>query len=116
MAINIGLVQADYRLAFEEVGFKGTLLINTADGTWESHSNIRMLLRKTNPYDLVDPVDQDQSVLMILAEDLPAGVDNLRKKDRIQDSNGKEMSIQKADFNKRRIVDTTLALECLVRG
>ena len=116
MSVNTGQIQADYRTAFNEVGFTGTILISTGTDAWTEYTGIRMLYRKVTPNDLIDPVDQDATVLMILAEDMPLGVTKLKTRDRVKGSDGREMTIVKNDWSRRTAQAVTFAIECLVKG
>ena len=116
MPVDLVSMRQRYAYSFDETGFSGTLLINSAAGVWDEHANIRMILRKARPDELVGSTEQDVSILMILAEDVPAGITNLKTRDRIRTDQGKELTFTKSDWTKRQVQGITFALEAKVQG
>lgn len=116
MSVNVGQIAIDYANAFNEVGFTGTVMINTGTDAWDSYSNVRMLFRKVTPDDLLEPVFEHSQILMILTADMPAGVTKLKTRDRVIGSDGREMTIARNDWTRRSAQANSFAIECLVKG
>lgn len=116
MAVNMDNMKARYIYAMEQVGVNCTLLINSAPGVWDEHPSIRMIFRRLRPDEIAEPVEQGTMVAMILASEMPSGVDKLKTRDRIRTDEGREFTIQKGDYVNREVQGETMMVEALVKG
>jgi hypothetical protein len=115
MGVNLANIKRSYKYAMAEAGTTVDLLINNGPGSWDTYPGIPALPRKFAAHELVPPLQQNDVKLIILAEDMPAGVTRLKTRDRVR-IEGREYTVEIGDYFSRQVKGVTVAVESVVRG
>ena len=93
-----------------------TLMVNNGTG-FDSYTGVMAHVSKYSETDLVagGAITLGDIKLVILADDIPVGIDRLESKDRIQ-IDGRAYSVINWDSYTRSVGDQTIAVEAAVRG
>lgn len=92
------------------------LMINNGAG-WDSYPDVMAHVSRYRESDLIPggSIRLGDLRLVILAEDLPAGVTRMGLDDRIE-VDGRALAVINWDSNTRSVGDTVIAIEAAVRG
>ena len=112
-------IKASYRRMMNAVGETVTIRRYTGSGANRPRFDVEVMARVTeyDPRELVGAIVQGDRKLIILAEDMIAAQvpPDIRKGDKAV-VRGKELNIEAADDNTRRVQGVLIAYELQVRG
>lgn len=116
MAFNPATFETLYRNFLGPLAQDVTLLVNNGTG-WDSHPGVSAHVSHYREEDLVSgsSIQIGDLKLIILAEDIPAGITSMGLKDRIE-IEGRSYAVVNWDSNTRSVGETTIAVQVTVRG